>query len=142
MRYFQRFDTPSGKPTAMGFHTGVLPGYPASHGCVRLPNSMAEWFFKNVPTGTRVVIRGEKNGVPYGTSQNRPKRSPKVHPSLQKKEPDAANPAPQTPPAGAEDAPMPKTPAEGGAIEFNPASTTPPAAPAAPPSTVPPATGQ
>ena len=143
MKYFQRFDTPAGKPTAMGFHTGVLPGYPASHGCVRLPNSMAEWFFKNVPAGARVTIRGEKNGVPYGSKQNRPKRSPKVHPSLQKKEPDAANPAPQTPPAGAEGAAMPAAPAAGagGAIEFKPAAEAPAPAPGSTPA-VPPATGQ
>ena len=108
MKNFQRFSTTSGKPTAMGFHTGVLPGSPASHGCVRLPDGMATWFFQNVPLGTPVIIRGEKNGVPYGTSQSRPKREPKIHSSLKKKE---TPPAPIEPPAGAEAATPPPAPA-------------------------------
>jgi lipoprotein-anchoring transpeptidase ErfK/SrfK len=102
MRYFQRFDKPGRGPTAMGLHAGVVPSYPASHGCVRLPASMAKWFYENVPIGTPVVIRGTKFGVPYGATQDRPKRQPKVHPSLQE-----PVPPPQTPPPGAEDAPPP-----------------------------------
>jgi lipoprotein-anchoring transpeptidase ErfK/SrfK len=40
-----------------GMHAGFLPGYPASHGCIRMPAFMAEAFFKNTPTGTPVEIR-------------------------------------------------------------------------------------
>lgn len=40
-----------------GFHAGHLPGYPASHGCIRLKRPDAEALFKEVPVGTRVVIR-------------------------------------------------------------------------------------
>lgn len=40
-----------------GFHAGHLPGYPASHGCIRLNRPDAEALFKEVPVGTRVVIR-------------------------------------------------------------------------------------
>lgn len=40
----------------IGMHTGYLPGYPASHGCVRMPNQMAEKFFENVEVGTPVVV--------------------------------------------------------------------------------------
>jgi lipoprotein-anchoring transpeptidase ErfK/SrfK len=43
----------------IGMHAGYLPGYPASHGCIRLPKGMAVRFFQNVPIGTPVVIRQE-----------------------------------------------------------------------------------
>src|SRR5438132_1063689 len=37
-----------------GLHAGYLPGYPASHGCIRMPQFMAEAFFKSVSVGTPV----------------------------------------------------------------------------------------
>jgi hypothetical protein len=40
-----------------GLHAGHLPGYPASHGCIRLRNKDAAEFFKQVPVGAKVVIR-------------------------------------------------------------------------------------
>lgn len=40
----------------VGMHEGFLPGYPASHGCIRMPRKMAEAFFKNVDVGTPVTI--------------------------------------------------------------------------------------
>jgi lipoprotein-anchoring transpeptidase ErfK/SrfK len=40
----------------VGMHAGYLPGYPASHGCIRMPEFMAENFFKAVATGTPVTI--------------------------------------------------------------------------------------
>jgi lipoprotein-anchoring transpeptidase ErfK/SrfK len=40
-----------------GMHAGFLPGYPASHGCIRMPEFMAEAFFRNTPKGTPVEIR-------------------------------------------------------------------------------------
>lgn len=39
-----------------GLHAGYLPGYAASHGCIRMPEFMAEDFFKNVEKGTPVTI--------------------------------------------------------------------------------------
>lgn len=41
----------------IGMHEGFLPGYPASHGCIRMPAHMAETFFHNVSLGTPVTIR-------------------------------------------------------------------------------------
>lgn len=41
----------------VGMHAGFLPGYPASHGCIRMPEFMAEAFFRNAPLGTPVTIR-------------------------------------------------------------------------------------
>jgi hypothetical protein len=39
-----------------GLHAGYLPGYPASHGCIRMPEFMAENFYKSVKPGTPVTI--------------------------------------------------------------------------------------
>ena len=41
----------------IGMHAGYLPGYPASHGCIRLPKKMAMRFFQNAAVGTPVEIR-------------------------------------------------------------------------------------
>jgi hypothetical protein len=39
-----------------GMHQGFLPGYPASHGCIRMPGFMAQDFFNAVSVGTPVSI--------------------------------------------------------------------------------------
>ena len=42
---------------SIGFHAGYLPGYPASpDGSIRMPEFMAENFFKSVKKGTPVTI--------------------------------------------------------------------------------------
>ena len=50
MPYFIRFRG------GIGMHAGYLPGYPASHGCVRLPKDMAAHFYHNVEPGTPVDV--------------------------------------------------------------------------------------
>ena len=40
----------------VGMHVGILPGYPASHGCVRLPEAIAPLIYQKVKIGTPVVI--------------------------------------------------------------------------------------
>lgn len=50
MLNFMRFNGP------IGMHTGHLPGYPASHGCVRLPDDMARIFYNNAALGTPVIV--------------------------------------------------------------------------------------
>ena len=40
----------------VGMHAGYLPGYPASHGCIRMPEFMAENFFNHVSIGTPVTV--------------------------------------------------------------------------------------
>jgi hypothetical protein len=40
----------------VGLHAGFIPGYPASHGCVRLPYGMAHELFQHVEAGTPVEI--------------------------------------------------------------------------------------
>jgi hypothetical protein len=39
-----------------GLHAGYLPGYRASHGCIRLPHAFAELLFSNVSEGTPVDV--------------------------------------------------------------------------------------
>ena len=51
MPYMQRL-TWSG--TAM--HTGPLPGYPASHGCIRLTDDFAQMLWKATRIGARVIV--------------------------------------------------------------------------------------
>src|SRR6516162_4956366 len=52
MPYFMEFST------AVGMHAGYLPGYPASHGCVRMPADLAARFFARVHVGTPVKVIG------------------------------------------------------------------------------------
>jgi lipoprotein-anchoring transpeptidase ErfK/SrfK len=59
MRYFVRFDG------ANGLHAGILPGYAASHGCVRLPERNAIAIFNAVDVGTPVTVFGR---TPRGRS--------------------------------------------------------------------------
>lgn len=40
-------------------HQGYVPPYAASHGCIRVPQGMAETFFENAPVGTPVVVKEE-----------------------------------------------------------------------------------
>jgi lipoprotein-anchoring transpeptidase ErfK/SrfK len=42
----------------LAFHAGKLPGYPASHGCVRLPLKFAQRLFGMTRIGTKVIIEG------------------------------------------------------------------------------------
>src|ERR1043165_1104937 len=39
-----------------GMHEGILPGYPASHGCIRMPGDKARELYKQVDIGTLVTI--------------------------------------------------------------------------------------
>ena len=50
MRNFMRFNG------GVGMHAGYLPGYAASHGCVRMPEYMSEHFFNHVNYGTPVKV--------------------------------------------------------------------------------------
>ena len=51
MKYFMRL-TPQG----VGMHAGILPGYPASHGCIRLPHEMAQLIYSKVGINTPVTV--------------------------------------------------------------------------------------
>jgi L,D-transpeptidase catalytic domain len=64
MHYFMRFHE------ADGMHAGYLPGYPASHGCVRMPEQLAIAFYRAVDVGTPVTVFGRtprtRGGFQYG----------------------------------------------------------------------------
>lgn len=51
MPYFMRFHG------GVGLHAGYLPGWADSHGCVRMPEYMAEIYFKNVSLKTPVIVQ-------------------------------------------------------------------------------------
>jgi lipoprotein-anchoring transpeptidase ErfK/SrfK len=53
MPFMQMYD-----PKGLAFHAGALPGYPASHGCVRLPPKFAERHYGMTVMGTKVIIEG------------------------------------------------------------------------------------
>jgi hypothetical protein len=55
MPYMQRL-TWSG----VALHAGRLPGYPASHGCVRMPYEFAQLLYRETKTGLTVVVSDEK----------------------------------------------------------------------------------
>ena len=55
MPYMQRL-TWSG----IALHAGVVPGYPASHGCIRLPTRTAARLFKMSSMGMRVVVARDR----------------------------------------------------------------------------------
>jgi lipoprotein-anchoring transpeptidase ErfK/SrfK len=49
----------------LGMHGGFLPGYPASHGCVRMPHDLAAEFFARVEAGTPVEVIGNARNVTH-----------------------------------------------------------------------------
>ena len=53
MKWFMRL-TDEG----VGMHVGILPGYPASHGCIRMPSDGAKLFYDKVKVGTPVLVQG------------------------------------------------------------------------------------
>jgi lipoprotein-anchoring transpeptidase ErfK/SrfK len=57
MPYFMEFSP------AVGMHAGYLPGYPASHGCVRMPRDLAVLFFERVRMGTPVTVVGNTHNL-------------------------------------------------------------------------------
>jgi ankyrin repeat protein len=52
MPYFMRLSC-----LDFGMHEGVVPNYPASHGCIRLPGGAARRFFAEIPIGTLVSVK-------------------------------------------------------------------------------------
>jgi len=42
--------------SGIALHAGPLPGYPASHGCIRLPYSFSKRLFSMTDVGTRVIV--------------------------------------------------------------------------------------
>ena len=51
MKWFMRLTA-----QGVGMHVGILPGYPASHGCIRMPEPAAAAFYAHVKVGTPVRV--------------------------------------------------------------------------------------
>lgn len=52
--------------SGIALHAGVVPGYRASHGCIRLPASFAKSIFGVTGIGTRVVVTNdETDPIPF-----------------------------------------------------------------------------
>ena len=111
MPYMQRL-TWSG--TAM--HTGPLPGYPASHGCIRLTDNFAQLLWKATKIGARVVVtRDDVKPVDF------------THAKLLVPKPQVmALPAAPAKPAETTGAPI-RTADVTGTVTGEPATSTPPA---------------
>ena len=56
MKWFMRLGSHAQDYTTVGMHAGILPGYPASHGCIRLPEKVARLIFEKAKIGTPVMI--------------------------------------------------------------------------------------
>ena len=78
MPYFMRFHGSD------GMHAGYLPGYPASHGCVRMPDQYAVAFFNAVSVGTPVTVFGRTPVNRYYSGQTQPgfQRRPRFGPFM------------------------------------------------------------
>lgn len=79
--------------SGIALHAGVLPGYPASHGCVRMPYEFAEQLFDMTQLGLRVIV-----------TRNDISPAAMAHPALFTPKPAGidmalAEPSPTTPPA-------------------------------------------
>ncbi len=44
--------------SGIAMHLGFVPNYPASHGCIRMPNGFAQKMYAWAPVGTPVTIKG------------------------------------------------------------------------------------
>ena len=51
--------------TGIAMHSGNLPGYPASHGCIRLPFDFSQLLFSETSKGGTVVVGDGKVPVPH-----------------------------------------------------------------------------
>lgn len=94
MPYMQRL-TWSG----IAMHAGALPGYPASHGCIRMPNHFATQIWNWTRMGARVVVTsGEVSPVAFAhplliTQKPAPPTTPPADATAPSAEAEPATPA-------------------------------------------------
>jgi hypothetical protein len=110
MPYMQRI-TWSG----VALHLGVVPGYPASHGCIRLPDRFAMRLWGMTKVGARVIITRGDSGAPYEI--NHPRLAGLVKPPETEAAPNAV------PPDGAKPETKPETKPEDARAETKPEGT-------------------
>jgi lipoprotein-anchoring transpeptidase ErfK/SrfK len=56
--------------SGVALHQGVLPGYPASHGCIRLPERFAQYLWGTTRMGARVIIT-HNEAVPFDIAHDK-----------------------------------------------------------------------
>lgn len=94
MPYMQRL-TWSG----IAMHAGALPGYPASHGCIRMPNHFATQIWNWTRMGARVVVTaGEVSPVAFAhpllmTQKPAPQAAPPIDTNVPSADAKPATPA-------------------------------------------------
>ena len=81
--------------SGIALHAGALPGYPASHGCIRMPHSFAERLFELTNMGMRVIV------VPTDVTP-----AEIAHPALFKPRPIGAEVSVANPPVPGQEQPM------------------------------------
>jgi lipoprotein-anchoring transpeptidase ErfK/SrfK len=82
--------------SGIALHAGYVPGYPASHGCIRLPRAFAQSLFKLTNASrTTVVIGDDPMETEAGAQQFALTANLKVHSALA----PLADPKPVAPPA-------------------------------------------
>jgi lipoprotein-anchoring transpeptidase ErfK/SrfK len=109
--------------SGIAMHLGVVPGHPASHGCIRLPAAFAAKLWGMTRIGERVVIS------PHDVSPSEFDHPLLPAPKMRAAEPDKLEPAPlsaQPPQAGA-DRPSnaPQQQAEKSIVETDPETASP-----------------
>jgi hypothetical protein len=78
--------------SGIALHAGVLPGHPASHGCIRMPHGFAERLFDLTKMGMRVIVM-PSDAAPVDI----------VHPALFKPRPIGGEVAVAAPPASSDE---------------------------------------
>jgi len=68
MPYFLRLTN-----AGLGMHVGRVPGYPVSHGCIRVPSGIMPRIYRKVPLGTPVSVMAESFNLPEPTSKAKAK---------------------------------------------------------------------
>jgi hypothetical protein len=105
--------------SGVALHAGVLPGYPASHGCIRMPSEFAVRLYGMTKMGARVfVTRDDVTPVPFTDPHLFTPRRPEPDVSAAESSSDASDhksndlliPVKATAPAPAEQASKPPSP--------------------------------
>ena len=76
----------------IALHGGHLPGYPASHGCIRLPEAFAALLFRETRLGMLVVVARLKAMPTMAITEAAPLSANRVEPTLWKDEGEPAAP--------------------------------------------------
>ncbi len=86
MPYFLRLTN-----AGLGMHVGRVPGYPVSHGCIRVPSGIMPRIYRKMPLGAPVSVIAASFGLPEPT----PKAKAKAQAVVSARQRDPAKPQPR-----------------------------------------------